>query len=181
MIHFLKRLAQFHKNESGASTVEFAIVFPAFIMILCSAIEVGVINLRQTALEGRLDQAMRVVRINTSTNYTHDQMRNMICENAPMLGDCEANLRLEVVPNSARNYTPLPSTVDCVHQAFGMSEASNEVRNFALGNANELVMVRACLLYDPIIPTSRMALSRTTDQNGKSALVAVSAFTHEPG
>jgi len=54
------------------------------------------------------------------------------------------------------------------------------VRSFTAGQSNELVIVRACMLYDPIFPTSQLALERTTDQNGKSALVAVSAFTQEP-
>ncbi|MEM9579996.1 MAG: TadE/TadG family type IV pilus assembly protein [Pseudomonadota bacterium] len=178
---FKTRLAAFRASENGAPTLEFALVFPAFMMMLMVAVELGVVNLRQIALESRLDSAMRVVRINTNVRYTHDDVRDMICQNADMFPDCASNLRLEMIPNDPRGYAQLPSTVDCVNSTVPINDAQNEVRNFSLGNANELVMVRACLLYDPVLPTSLLALTRTTDANGKSAHVAVSAFTQEPG
>jgi len=123
---------------------------------------------------------MRTVRINTGVQYTHNDIKAMICENAPMLGNCDADLRLEMIPNDPRSYTAMPPYVDCVDSRYDTGATQNIVRNFHLGNANELVVVRACLLYDPILPGSMMALSRARDENGKSAMVAVSAFTQEP-
>jgi hypothetical protein len=181
MIKLLNTLRRFRRAERGNVTVEFALVFPVFIMILTSSIEMGVITIRQTLLERGLDIAMREVRVGTGANYSHDQVRAMICDGAAIFEDCEENLRLEMIPNNPRNYTQLPSTVDCVQHGAGGSEALNPVRSFTAGQSNELVIVRACMLYDPIFPTSQLALERTTDQNGKSALVvAVSAFTQEP-
>jgi hypothetical protein len=181
MIKLLNTLRRFRRAERGNVTVEFALVFPVFIMILTSSIEMGVITIRQTLLERGLDIAMREVRVGTGANYSHDQVRAMICDGAAIFDDCEENLRLEMIPNNPRNYTQLPSTVDCVQHGAGGSEALNPVRSFTAGQSNELVIVLACMLYDPIVPTSQLALERTTDQNGKSALVvAVSAFTQEP-
>ena len=180
MIKLLNTIRRFRRAERGNVTVEFALVFPVFIMILTSSIEIGVITIRQTLLERGLDIAMREVRVGTGANYTHDQVRAMICDGAAIFEDCEQNLRLEMVPNDPRNYTRLPNTVDCAQHSTGGNEVLNPVRNFAAGQSNELVIVRACMLYDPIFPTSQLALERTTDQNGKSALVAVSAFTQEP-
>ena len=180
MKQLLNTLRRFRSGERGNVTVEFALVFPVFILILTSSIEMGVITIRQTLLERGLDIAMREVRIGTGTQYTHNQLRDMICDGAVIFEDCEANLRLEMIPNDPRNYTPLPNVVDCVAHASGSSEILNPVREFKMGQSNELVIVRACMLYDPVFPTSELALARTTDQNGKSALVAVSAFTQEP-
>lgn len=180
MIKLLNTIRRFRRAERGNVTVEFALMFPVFIMILTSSIEMGVITIRQTLLERGLDIAMREVRVGTGANYTHDQVRAMICDGAAIFEDCEQNLRLEMVPNDPRNYTRLPNTVDCAQHSTGGNEVLNPVRNFAAGQSNELVIVRACMLYDPIFPTSQLALERTTDQNGKSALVAVSAFTQEP-
>lgn len=180
MIKLLNTIRRFRRAERGNVTVEFALVFPVFIMILTSSIEMGVITIRQTLLERGLDIAMREVRVGTGANYSHDQVRAMICDGAAIFEDCEQNLRLEMIPNDPRNYTQLPNTVDCAQHSTGGTEVLNPVRNFTAGQSNELVIVRACMLYDPIFPTSQLALERTTDQNGKSALVAVSAFTQEP-
>jgi len=123
---------------------------------------------------------MREVRIGTGSQYSHDEVRDLICEGALIFDDCQANLRLEMIPNSPRNYTALPYEIDCAQHAVGSSTVINPVRDFTMGQSNELVIVRACMLYDPVFPTSQLALQRTTDQNGRSALVAVSAFTQEP-
>jgi len=180
MKKLLNVIRHFRSAERGNVTVEFALVFPVFIMILTSSVEMGMITVRQTLLERGLDIAMREVRVGTGTNFTHDQVRGMICDGAVVFKDCEANLRLEMIPNDPRNYTPLPNQVDCVQHAAGGSDALNPVRNFTAGQSNELMIVRACMLYEPVFPTSQLALERTTDANGKSALVAVSAFTQEP-
>lgn len=180
MKKLLNIVRNFRSGERGNVTVEFALVFPVFVMILTSSIEMGIITVRQTLLERGLDIAMREVRVGTGANYSHDQVRAMICDGAVVFDDCEDNLRLEMIPNDPRNYTKLPNAVDCVQHAAGGSEPLNPVREFTAGQSNELVIVRACLLYDPVFPTSQLALDRTTDQNGKSALVAVSAFTQEP-
>ncbi|MEN8892856.1 TadE/TadG family type IV pilus assembly protein [Planktotalea arctica] len=180
MKQLLNTLRRFRRAERGNVTVEFALVFPVFILILTSSIEMGVITIRQTLLERGLDIAMREVRIGTGSQYSHDDIRDMICDGAVIFEDCEANLRLEMIPNDPRDYQALPATVDCVEQASGTNVVLNPVREFKRGQSNELMIVRACMLYDPVFPTSELALSRTTDHNGKSALVAVSAFTQEP-
>lgn len=180
MKQLLNKLLRFRSAERGNVTVEFALVFPVFILILTSSIEMGVITIRQTLLERGLDIAMREVRIGTGAQYSHNDIRDMICDGAVIFDDCQANLRLEMIPNDPRSYTQLPALVDCAEQAAGSDSVINPVRQFEMGSSNELVIVRACMLYDPVFPTSQLALERTTDHNGKSALVAVSAFTQEP-
>ena len=180
MKQLLNILRRFRGSNRGNVTVEFALVFPVFILILTSAVEMGVITIRQTLLERGLDIAMREVRIGTGGQYTHNQVRDLICDGAVIFDDCQANLRLEMIPNDPRNYVRLPTTVDCAAHGAGTTEVLNPVREFKMGQSNELMIVRACMLYDPIFPTSELALARTKDQNGKSALVAVSAFTQEP-
>lgn len=184
MIQPFKRLAAFRRSEKGNATVEFAIVFPFFMMLLTSAFELGVINLRQTALDSRLESAMRVVRINTGTQYTHDDIKTMICTNAPMLGDCSNNLRLEMVPADPRNYTPLASDAGCLDTDSTGSVIPSGQPNFNLGNANQLVLVRACLIFNPILPSSYLAADRIAGEAGGSnnlaAVVSMSGFTQEP-
>lgn len=140
----------------------------------------GIVTVRQTLLVRGCEIAIREARLGTGVNFIHNQMHGMICDGAVIFENCEANLRLEMIASDPRNYTKLPNTVDCVQHAAGESEVLNPVREFTAGQSHEVMIVRACMLYDPVFPTSQLALDRTTDQNGKSALVAVSAFNQEP-
>ncbi len=180
MIRLKTRIAQFSKGERGTVTIEFVLCFIAMMAILSTAIELGVVTVRQTVLDSRLDAAMRNVRINTGAGYSHSDLVDMICEDNALFGECEQNLRLEMTANDPRNYTPFSDSVSCVNREVAIDHPDNTNFHFTLGQANELVMVRACMLYDPILPSSLMALARTTTEGGRSALVSVSAFTQEP-
>ena len=67
----LNTVLNFRSGERGNVTVEFALVFPVFAMILTSSIEMGIIAVRQTLLEGGLDIAMREGRVGHRGQTTH--------------------------------------------------------------------------------------------------------------
>ena len=67
-------LRQFRMREDGNSTVEFAIVIPAFIMILMSTVELGMINLRHSQLERALDGTVRTIRLGTGDRLVLDAL-----------------------------------------------------------------------------------------------------------
>lgn len=182
MKQLLKRYSTFRRDEDGTATVEFVIIFLGFILFLGAAVEISVKTLRQTALESRLDQTMRQVRINTGIHYSHNDLRDMMCENAPLFENCQENLRLEMITNDPRSYSSLNSEVDCVNREAPMTSSENAPRNFHLGQSNELVIVRACLLNDPVVSHPAILSARTSGAlpDGYYALVAVSAFTQEP-
>jgi Flp pilus assembly protein TadG len=182
MIQLLKKYRAFRDDEKGLIALEFVVLFPVFLIFLMSAIELSMITVRQTMLDRGLDMTMREVRIGTEQNYTHDQVRDRICEGAVVFDDCNKLLRLEMIHSDPRDYTPLPNIVDCVVvlNEGEHDETLNPVREFTNGQANQFMIVRACILYEPSFPTSLMALVRQRDAAGRSALVAVSSFTQEP-
>lgn len=182
MTYFKKLFQRLRREDSGSVTIEFAIIFPVFLAILTSSIEMGVITIRQTMLERGLDIAMREVRIGTGAQYSHDDVRNLICEGAAVFDDCESKLRLELVTRDIRDYVALPNIVDCTGGSGGNLQSGEitPVRSFETGMSNELMMVRACMMYSPIFPTSGLGLARAKSAEGDSALVAVSAFVQEP-
>lgn len=184
MTRLMTRIRAFRRSETGTATIEFAIIFPFFMMVLTSGLELGVINLRQVALDSRVESAMRVVRINTGANYTADDIRDMICTDAPILGDCTNNLRIQMEVTDPRDYTPMKA-LKCLHTgSSGGTEIATGPVNFNLGNSNELVLVRACLVFNPILPSSYLSAERIAAQTGNSnnlaALTAMTAFTQEP-
>lgn len=174
---FLTPLRRFCKDESGATMiVPFALWAPLFIAVIIAGMEMGALSIRHTQLERGLDATVRDVRLGTGQNLTHEQIKTMICENAPVLTDCESMLRLEMIPLSLRNWQDPPVLADCVDNA----EEVRPLRQFEPGDPNELMFLRACYKYKPIVPTGRLASAMPKDANGYAALVSFSAFVQEP-
>lgn len=172
-----RRLRRFGRRDEGSVTVEFAILFPAFIMILLSGVEQGMITLQHAMLERGLDLAVRDIRLGTGTAPQHDEIKHEICQYAGVLRNCETTLRLEMVQVDLRNGAiSLDDTADCVDT----SEDVQPVRNFVNGQENELMILRACVKIDPIFPTTGLGKQLVKDGAGQTALLATSAFVQEP-
>ena len=60
-------LRRFRRSERGAATIEFVITFPALLMMLASAVDLGFISLRHSMLESAMDQVVRDIRLGTGS------------------------------------------------------------------------------------------------------------------
>ncbi|MCF3593326.1 pilus assembly protein [Rhodobacteraceae bacterium LMO-12] len=171
-------LRQWWKGESGSATVEFAIMFPFYITLLLSSVELGMVHFRHSMLERGLDMAVRDIRLGTGTNPSHDDIKDAICEYAGVLPQCDANLRLEMILVDPRDYVAPPASADCIDH----SEESNPMRSFEHGGSNELMMLRACYVFSPIFPTAGLGyqMAENSDGAGNVAMTAASAFVQEP-
>jgi hypothetical protein len=173
---FTSRLKRLWRDDEGTATVEFAIVFPFFISLFLSSVELGMITLRHTMLERGLDLAVRDIRLSTGTAPQHDDIKTQICDYAGLIPNCGSTLRLEMVQVDLRGSVALPTDVDCVDT----SEPVEPVRSFVNGQENEMMILRACVKFDPIFPTSGLGKQLQVDGAGQAALVAMSAFVQEP-
>jgi len=169
-------LRRFLNDEGGSASVEFVLVFPAYLALMLMSIELGFMTLRHTLLERGLDIAVREIRLGTGTAPQHDEIKDIICENALMIRDCNANLRLEMRPADLRAYNSLDTSIDCTDAA----EPSKPVKEFTPGQQNELVLMRACLRFDPLFPDDALGSALVKDSSGQSAIFAVTAFVQEP-
>lgn len=179
MIHrarVTQRTRRWLRREDGSATIEFAILFPVFIMIFLSSVELGMITLRHAMLERGMDMAVRNIRLGTGTAPQHDEIKAEICEFAGVIPGCATTLRLEMVPVNLRTAVSVPTDVDCVDT----SEEVQPVRAFVNGQENELMILRACVKFDPIFPTTGLGRQLKTDSAGQAALVVSSAFVQEP-
>jgi Flp pilus assembly protein TadG len=164
------------RREDGTATLEFAILFPAFVTIFLSSVEMSMITLRHAMLERGLDLAVRDIRLGTGSAPQHDDIKQEICDNAGLIPGCMQTLRLEMVEVNLRANVSIPSEVDCVDT----SEEVQPVRSFVNGQENQLMILRACVKFDPIFPTTGLGKQLKTDNAGQSALVVMSAFVQEP-
>lgn len=167
-------LRRFWRSTRASSTVEFVIVFPLFIYMLCLMAESGTLMLRQVMLDRALDITVRQLRIRTWDTPTQAILKSSICSNA-WATNCSSNLMLELTP--IPQGTALPSaSATCVDR----NATVQPVTTFDGGTQNEMMLVRACLLFDPLFPSYGLGLQLAKNSNGAYALVATSAFVNEP-
>lgn len=167
---------RFRKSEDGTATIEFAILFPAFMVIFVSAFELGILMTRHALLERALDLTVRNIQLNTSTPPTHDQVRTMICENSSIIPDCETRTKVELVMIDPRVTATIDPSPDCIDTA----EPFKPVRQFRNGQQNQIMMIRVCSLFDPIFPTTGLGYQIPRESGNLYALVSTSAFVMEP-
>lgn len=167
---------RFRRDENGSASIEFVLYFTVMFVILAAAVEIANINLRHAMLERAVDLAVRDIRLNTGDVPTFDEVRATICEEASIVEECDTNLMLEMKQVDPHAFVGLPETPDCINS----EEDPRPVRQFDPGTDNDLMLIRACLKYKPILPTAPMAKSIETDEEGYAKLIVRSAFVQEP-
>ena len=75
-----------------------------------------------------------------------------------------------------RNFTNIDPTADCVDKA----EPAKPVRKFEEGQSNELMILRACAIYDPVMSGALLGSKLIAQSGGQPAMVSMSAFVQEP-
>ena len=173
---FRKRRDRFLRDESGNASVEFVLVFPVYLALMLMSIEMGFATLRHTLLERGMDIAVREIRLGTGTAPQHDEIKDIICENALMIRDCSTTLRLEMRSADIRNFATLAAPIDCTDAA----EPSKPVKEFTPGQQNQLMLLRACLRFDPLFPDDALGSALTKDASGQSSVYTMTAFVQEP-
>ncbi|SDE40856.1 TadE/TadG family type IV pilus assembly protein [Limimaricola pyoseonensis] len=175
--HGLRRLARrLARDRRGTASVEFVMIFPVVFSVFLATYELGLTTARQVMLDRAVDIVVRDIRLGLITPVTHDAVKDRLCAGGLLLEDCRAQIRLEMRPVDPRAWVPLPVDVDCVDR---MDEAK-PVRRFRSGVSNQLMVMRACILFDPIMPTTGIGATMTKGNDGFYASVSTSAFVVEP-
>ncbi len=179
------RLARFRADESGMSTLEFVLVFPIFLAMFLMTYENGMISTRHVMLEHGVDIAVREVRIGQlRPPITRDVLRERICVHSRIIPDCENQVQIEFERRNLRAWTPFNGPVRCIDRG----DASEQTMTFTQGGNNELVIVRVCARFDPVLPVmgdlsligTAIRSNSTSAAAGSYALVTTSAFVVEP-
>lgn len=170
------RLRRFGRDQAGSATLDFVLMLPAVMLIFTSSYEAGVLSTRHVMLERGLDVAVRDVRIGRIPSPSHDSLVARICDVASIIPNCQNNVRLEMMPRDPRAWVDPGNSVMCVDRA----EVGPPVLNFNPGLNNELMVLRACALFDPMIPTNGLGKEIPKESGGAYALTATSAYVMEP-
>jgi hypothetical protein len=174
---FLNQIKRFTRRQDGSATVEFVIVFPIFMVIFMSVFEGGLLMTRLVMLDRGLDITVRAIRLApSSTNITHESVKDMICANALILQDCEDQIQVEMVVISADTWTMPDASADCIDR----TSVIDPVITFSGGEENDIMFIRACVVVDPMFSSSGLGLALSKDDSGGVRILATSAFAIEP-
>ncbi|MGB5836200.1 MAG: pilus assembly protein [Albidovulum sp.] len=166
------------REEDGAATIPFILFLPFFMMLVLSSLEMGTLMLRHVMLERALDMSVRDLRLGTWANPTHDSFKTEVCNRASIIPDCENVLVVELRPVSTITWVPLNSGATCVDRAQPMEP--EDFPEFTVGEGDEIMLIRACAKFDPVVPLTGLGLGLPKDNTGAYALISMTTYVNEP-
>jgi hypothetical protein len=175
----LTSLKHWLSRENGSASIEFITIMPLAVAILLASGEASMVSLRKTALDRALDMTVRELRLGQIANPTVAELRTRICNRLNVLEDCAANLTLELTvrSTSTTGIVTVPNLTNlCINRATNIEP----VLLFQPGAANDLVLVRACLVQDYFFPTTANQISLENQAGDEFRLIATTAFVNEP-
>ena len=177
---FKRALAHFFdatRREDGTSTIEFCFAIPMFLFMFLGSFDSGLLMIRDVMLNRALDLTIRELRLGHFENPTHESIKHEMCRRTVVIPDCEDVVKLELRPIDVSTWDLPTTSVPCVERSADIDVASE----FRPGRGNQLMIVRACAIVQPMFPGTGIGLKMPKDKQGGYGLVARSAFVNEPG
>lgn len=170
-------LRRFRKSQSGAAiTLEFMVLLPLFLYVFFFGIELSIHSIRQLQLDRGVEVTVREIRLNTNQQFTHASIKDAICVNTGGIEDCNANLKLEMVPTNPRTFRGMAPSNDCYDTSFPVVPQ----RGWSLGREHEVMLLRACYAFKPVFANIGLGERLPKDSRGFARLTSVTAFVQEP-
>lgn len=177
MTTVMTRLARvFGRSEKGTATVEFVVAVPVILTIFMASFEAGFFMIRSVMLEQAVDMAMRDVRLGHFANVNATTLKTAICDRILMFTNCETDMMIDMRRVTTDTWTLPNEMMGCVNR----SENSEPAVEMQIGQQNEMILVRACIMQDAIFPSTGLALELPLDPMGGYALYSKSAYVVEP-
>jgi hypothetical protein len=166
------------RRDDGVASLEFVIALPVFLMVFMASFESAMLMTRFVMLERGVDMTVRELRLGGYANPTHALLKREICSHTVMFADCEDILMLELRPVATTNWETLDNTTSCIDRDAEI----NPLSDLSPGLENQMMIVRACAVFEPIFPTTGIGLQLPKVRQGSDdyGLVATSAFVNEP-
>jgi Flp pilus assembly protein TadG len=177
MTWFTRRLNCAWREESGVATIEFVFALPMLLAIFMGSFESGLMMTRSIMLEQSLDMVMRELRLGHYSAPSATVIKEEICKRTVMFTDCNSNLTVDLQKISTTNWNLPTTAVECVNRSTNVQPPIH----VTIGQQNDLMLVRACIIVDAIFPGTGIGLDLTQANNGGGyKIIAVSAFANEP-
>lgn len=166
----------FLRKEEGTVTVEFVLLFPVVFFLFIWATELGFVMTKQVLMEHAVDTSMRELRVGRMANPSAETLQQEICRRAAILKNCRDTLMIDLQPVNTENWAMPATPVACRDR----EQPLQPVVSFTPGAQNQIMLVRACVLVEPVFPGVGLGAGLRKDPQGGFAMVAASAFVNEP-
>jgi len=167
---------RFFNDRNGGATMEFMVLFPFLMTLIFMIAEIGTFMVRNVNLERALDIAIRDVRLGVPGVNDLNGLRTRICGSAFLLSDCESALLVELFSLGDAG-AGLPAGL---YQCRNRAEDIDPVVSFDPSGPGEIIVVRACLVADPVFPGTGLLSTLPEAMGGGYAILAQTAFINEP-
>ncbi|MEM7189658.1 MAG: hypothetical protein AAF439_08610 [Pseudomonadota bacterium] len=154
--------------------MEFIVVFPLVIYIIFLFSEVAVLTARSALLMRGVAEAITPLRLGEP--FSEQAFKESICAGALFIVDCVDSLMVEVEPIDVAAFSN-SGPFKCVNSVDPDIQPAPALNP---GEPEEIMVVRVCLLVNPLFPGSGIGASLAQQHNGEYAIVATSAFMNEP-
>lgn len=173
----LSAVRRFAAARRGAVAVEFAFVAFPFLLLLFGIVELALVFVVSTTIEGATESAARRIRtgeFQTGGATSKDNFRDLVCARMSWLsGGCSATLIVDVQTFAIDDYQGMANDTP---QNPGTFDAGATC--FSPGGPGDVVLVRAYYPWTLFTPLLNDAMENMGD--GKRLVSAVAAFRNEP-
>ena len=157
------------KDDRGTNAVEFALLALPFFGLILGVVQLGLIFLASQSLDEAVDNAAREIRTGQtrSINTAVDIFRTNLCDDIPIIMDCESNLEISV--------QSFASAADTSSTTLFIDNRPVITGDYQTGNGGDLVVISAAVS----IPLVAGSLFGTDDGSGRTRLTTSLVFTNE--
>ena len=160
-------LARFLLHTGGAHAVEFGIVAPVFILLICISVQIGLILVTQSNINYAARDASRLILTGQVQNGSGESLfTGKVCSDVNVLISCSS---LQYNVQSGSSFSALNPTVQA-NSSGNMSSTG-----FSPGGPGSDVLLQIGYSFPCIIPLACNYIAT----NGKLLLVATVAFQNE--
>jgi Flp pilus assembly pilin Flp len=178
-LKLVRKHKSFHRDETAATAVEFAMVAPLFFLMLGITLETGLMMFTDYVLQTSVQEAARVVRTGQAQEkeMSAGDFKKEICKLSGIIIDCEG--QVTVYMKSAPNFTALAAAVPTYLSVGQKDDGSFEPTTFKCGAPSEAVALIATYDWDFSIPFFMNGFgNRNSDKTRR--LAGYSMFKNEP-
>ncbi len=172
----IRAFRQFLQDCRGSATVEMALMFPLILWPFLTGMEAGSMQLRRVMLERAIDEVGRDLRLGYAGLDTPDKLKAAVCREALVLPGCADNMMLEMTVVDPATFTPPATRPTCIDR----SEKVQPVLSYRRGGKNDMMMLRFCILYDPILPGTGIGAGMIRPGKGGVPIFATTFYVNEP-
>ena len=169
----LRRLIpqRIRRDESGATTIEFAIVATPFLGALFMMVETGYVFFAGQVLDSATTDTARLILTGQTAGFSATSFRNDLCTRTMGLIDCNS---IVIVVQTYASW----SAVDVTPPVDTSGNLTQTTDVFNPGAGGSIVVVRAMYQYPVLIRSFGFDLANLA--NGNRLLISTVAFKSEP-